>query len=317
MKHYTGNTPMADITYKYNGKIGHVYAKLEYYNPTGSIKDRIVEYIINKATETEELKEGQAIIETTSGNTGIGIAAYGALTKHPVHIFMPTWASEERIKLMKIYGANVHLVNQDDGGFFGCLDKTVALAKELNGFRFNQFASKDNLMAHYNSTGVEILKQLPDVTDFISGVGSGGTIMGIGSRLKEANNANIIAIEPDCAQILRGKKATRLHKIEGIGDDIIPEIYDAKIVSNILSINDDDAVAMASMLAKKLGLGVGISSGANFIGAVLSNIHDNQKIATVFSDDNKKYLSTTLADSPEPKDGMVSAQIELLDFEQF
>ncbi len=313
MKHYTGNTPMADITYKYNGKIGHVYAKLEYYNPTGSIKDRIAEYIINKAIETGELKDGQAIVETTSGNTGIGIAAYGALTKHPVHIFMPTWASEERIKLMKMYGANVHLIDQDNGGFLGCLDKTVKLANEINGFKFNQFANKDNMLAHYNNTGVEILKQLPDVTDFVSGVGSGGTIMGIGSRLKEANNANIVVIEPDCAQILAGKKATRLHKIEGIGDDIVPGIYDAKLVNSMLAINDDDAVAMSAKLAKELGLGVGISSGANFLGAVLSNIRDNQKIATVFSDDNKKYLSTSLAESPNAAPGMISEQIELLE----
>lgn len=313
MKSYLRNTPMVDITYRYHGKVGHIYSKLEFYNPTGSIKDRIAAYIIDMAKERRELKDGQPIIETTSGNTGIAVAAYGALKKHPVHIFMPDWTSTERVRLMKTYGADVHLVSAEEGGFEGCLEMTRQMTKELGGFRVNQFANADNIMAHYNSTAIEILSSLPDVTDFVSGVGSGGTIMGIGKRLKEANNSNIIAIEPKCAQTLAGKPSERLHKIEGIGDGFIPELIDMGMINEIMPIDDDDAVAMAAKFARELGMGVGISSGANFLGAVIANEKEHRKVATVFADDNKKYLSTVLADSPNPKAGMLSLEIELLD----
>ena len=312
MKDYSGHTPMVDITYKYLGKVGHVYTKLEFFNPSGSIKDRIASYIINKAEGRGILKPGQPIVETTSGNTGIAVAAYGANTKHPVHIFMPDWASKERIAIMRMYGAEVHLVSKEEGGFIGSLDKAEALAKEIGAYRINQFANEDNMLAHYNSTSLEILEKLPDVTDFVSGVGSGGTIMGVGTRLKEANNIKLVAIEPDCAQILAGKPATRQHKIEGIGDDFIPALLNTGLIDTILPINDDDAVVMAAKLARELGLGVGISSGANFLGAVLAN-GENRKVATVFSDDNKKYISTVLGSSPKPTADMLSAKIELLD----
>lgn len=310
MKNHSGHTPMAEITYKYEDRIGHVYAKLEYYNPSGSIKDRIASYILGKAEETGQLRPGQPIIETTSGNTGIAIAAYGALAKHPVHIFMPGWVSIERVKLMKMYGANVHLISKEENGFLGALDQTEKLAKELGGFILGQFSNKDNMMAHYNYTAAEILQTLPDVKSFVSGVGSGGTIMGIGTRLKEANRAEIIAIEPDCAQLLAGKKIERAHKIEGIGDDFIPRLLDKKIIDRIIPINDEDAICMSAKFAKELGLGIGISSGANFLGAVLSG---KENVATVFADDNKKYLSTSLAGSPAPSDNMVSSRVELLD----
>ena len=170
MKNHSGHTPMADITYKYEDRIGHVYAKLEYYNPSGSIKDRIASYILGKAEETGQLRPGQPIIETTSGNTGIAIAAYGALAKHPVHIFMPDWVSIERVKLMKMYGANVHLISKEENGFLGALDQTEKLAKELGGFILGQFSNKDNMMAHYNYTAAEILQTLPDIKFFVSGV---------------------------------------------------------------------------------------------------------------------------------------------------
>ena len=316
MKNYAGNTPMADITYKYNDRIGHVYAKLEYYNPSGSIKDRIASYIVDKAAESGLLRDGQPIIETTSGNTGIALAAYGALTHHPVHIFMPDWASDERKKLMKMYGAELHLVSREENGFIGALEKASALAKELGAFELDQFRNKLNSEAHYNTTAAEILSELPSVTDFISGVGSGGTIMGIGTRLRESNGARITAIEPDTAMMLSGHPIRAPHKIEGIGDDFIPDLFNGRIIDAILPINDDDAVAMSAKFAKELGLGVGISSGANFLGAVLTDgKYPDQKTATVFADDNKKYLSTVLSESPNPAADMISAQIKLLDLE--
>lgn len=312
MKNYSGNTPMVDITYRYMGKLGHVYTKLEYYNPSGSIKDRIASYIIGKAEETGELKPGQPIVETTSGNTGIALAAYGALTKHPVHIFMPNWASKERQMLMKMYGAELHLVTKEEGGFIGALFNADALAKELGAYTLNQFSNIENINAHKTTTAVEILKDLPDVTDFVSGVGSGGTLMGVGQGLKKAR---LIAIEPECSQVLAGKEIERQHKIEGIGDDFVPDLVNQGLINTILPINDDDAVAMAAKLAKELGLGVGISSGANFLGAVLSNKDDSQKIATVFADDNKKYLSTSLA-NPKLTNDMLTGKIELLDLKR-
>ena len=157
-----GNTPMIKITYKNGEKINHIYTKLESYNPTGSIKDRVAFYIIDKAKERGALKDNMPIIEATSGNTGISIAALGAYYKHPVYIFMPDWVSKERVKLMKNYGANVILVSREEGGFKKCLEEAQKLSKEKNGFLSNQFANTDNLLAHYETTGNEIINQLPE-----------------------------------------------------------------------------------------------------------------------------------------------------------
>lgn len=174
MLKHIGNTPMIKIAYKNKENINYIYTKLESYNPTGSIKDRIAYYIINKAKERGKLKPNMPIIEATSGNTGISISALGAYYKHPVYIFMPDWASEERVKLMKGYGANVKLISRTDGGFKKCLEEAEKLAKEKEGFLANQFANTDNLLAHYETTGNEIVNQLPEkISAFISGVGTG------------------------------------------------------------------------------------------------------------------------------------------------
>ena len=180
MLKYIGNTPMIKISYKNGEKIKRIYAKLESYNPTGSIKDRVAYYMINKAKEKGELEENMPIIEATSGNTGISIAALGAYYKHPVYIFMPDWASTERIKLMENYGAKVILISREEGGFKKCLEEAKKLSEEKKGFWTNQFSNEDNLLAHYETTGEEIIKQLPEkVSAFISGVGTGGTLMGV------------------------------------------------------------------------------------------------------------------------------------------
>ena len=169
-----GNTPMIKITYKNKENINYIYAKIEAYNLTGSIKDRVAYYIINNAKERGVLQDNMPIIEATSGNTGISLAALGAYYKHPVYIFMPDWASEERVKLMKNFGANVILVSREEGGFKKCVEEAKKLAKEKNGFLANQFANTDNLLAHYETTGNEIINQLPEkVEAFISGVGTG------------------------------------------------------------------------------------------------------------------------------------------------
>lgn len=311
-----GNTPMIKINYRYRGTMGSCYTKLEYYNLTGSIKDRMVDYILTKAKQAEILKEGMPIIEATSGNTGISLAALGAQYHHPVYIFMPDWCSRERQLMMKRYGAKLTLVSKAEGGFAGCIAKANALAKTLGGYRPDQFSNPYNQKAHYESTAVEILKSLPNITSFVSGIGTGGTLMGIGSYLKEDNpNIRVVALEPDKMPMLTGGEVVGQHKIEGIGDDFIPALVDQSLLDDVRLINDEDAVNMARLLAAKLGLGVGISSGANFIAAVLEQAEYPGVVATVFPDDNKKYLSTSYADEIVSDETYLSNQIELLDYE--
>ena len=186
MLKHIGHTPMIKIEYKNKGNINYIYTKLEYYNPTGSIKDRVAYYIITKAKERGKLKPQMPIVEATSGNTGISLAALGTYFKHPVYIFMPEWASTERVKLMENYGAKVILISREQGGFKRCLEEAEKLAKEKNGFLANQFSNSDNLLAHYETTGEEIINELPEkVSAFISGVGTGGTLMGIGKKLQK------------------------------------------------------------------------------------------------------------------------------------
>ena len=323
MKNYTliGNTPMINITYRYQGKEKHIYVKLEMFNITGSIKDRVAYYIINNAKEKGILKENMPIIEATSGNTGISLSALGAYYKHPVYIFMPDWASKERIELMKAYGAHIKLITKEEGGFIKCVEEAKKLAKELNGFLANQFENEDNILAHYETTGKEMLEQLEEkkIEGFVSGVGTGGTLVGIGKRLQEADKQiKVYALEPEKMPILSNGKIMGQHKIEGIGDDFVPDIFKRNtgiIEKDILLINDDDAMNMARKLAKELGLGVGISSGANFIGAILIQDKLEGNIVTIFADDNKKYLSTDLGKEIVKDVRFISNQVELLDYE--
>lgn len=311
-----GNTQLIKINYEYNGKEKYIYAKLEYYNLTGSIKDRVAYYIIKNAYKRGELIENKPIIEATSGNTGISISALGALYKNPVYIFMPDWASKERIKLMENYGAKVILFSKEEGGFIRCIEEAKKIAIEKDGFLANQFSNIDNFIAHYETTGEEIIKQLPEeVSAFISGVGTGGTLMGVGKRLKkEYENLKIVALEPEKMALLSGKKIKEHHKIEGIGDDFIPELVDKKVIDEIILVNDEDAINMSRLLAKKLGLGVGISSGANFIASVLMNDKLEKPVITVFADDNKKYLSTDLSKDLDENLEFISNKIILKGF---
>lgn len=316
MKELIGNTPMIKINYKFKDKIKSIYTKLEYYNLTGSIKDRIAYYIINKAKLEGDLKDNQPIIEATSGNTGISISAIGAFYKHPVYIFMPDWVSKERKKIMELYGAKVYLVSRNEGGFKKCLEKAKQLSKDINGFYFNQFSNENNVIAHYKTTANEIINNLKEVNGFVSGVGSGGTIMGIAKKLKEINeNIFIAAIEPNIAPIISQEIIKGSHKIEGIGDDFVPEIVDKKIFDDIFLINDMDSINMTRMLNRELGLGVGISSGANMLGAILLENRIKGNIVTLFPDDNKKYLSTDLVNDNINQNDYISNSIELIDYE--
>ncbi|MCL2860288.1 MAG: cysteine synthase family protein [Oscillospiraceae bacterium] len=315
--HTIGNTPMVKIKYNYNGKVKNIYTKLESYNLTGSIKDRVAYYIINNAIKRGELKKEMPIVEATSGNTGISLAAIGAYYKNPVYIFMPSWVSIERLDLMNLYNANVTLISKEDGGFIKCVSESKKLAKELNGFLSNQFANNDNFLAHYETTGAEIIQQLPEeISGFVSGIGTGGTLMGVGKRLKEkTSDILVVAIEPDKMPIISKGEIIEQHKIEGIGDDFIPDLIDKSMIDKIILVNDDDSINMARKLSKELGLGVGISSGANFIGSVLLSEMLNEPVVTVFPDDNKKYLSTDLSQSIDRNKNFISNNIELLDYE--
>lgn len=310
-----GNTPLIKIEYEFNKVKKNIYTKLEYYNITGSIKDRVAFYIISKAVEEGKIKNGTPIIEASSGNTAISLAALGAKYKNPVYIFMPNWVSNERVKILEMYGANVNLISKDEGGFLGCAKKAEQLSKSLNGFLASQFSNENNILAHYETTGKEILEQVPEqIGSFVSGVGTGGTLMGTSKRLKEKYpNLQVVAIEPDKMPIISKGKVFGQHKIEGIGDDFIPDLLNKEEINKIFLINDDDAINMARKLGKELGLAVGISSGANFLGAVLANENKNEAVVTVFADDNKKYLSTDLS-KPINNSLFLSNKIKLIKY---
>ena len=282
-----GNTPIVKITIEYQGVLRNIYAKLEYYNLTGSIKDRIAYYIITKSKEMGLLKDRMPIIEVTSGNTGISLAALGALYKHQVHIFIPDWVSQERSQIMKLYGANIYYVSKEEGGFQEAIKRADNLSIQINGFRTNQFTNELNVDAHYETTGKEIIDKVPTIGAYVSGIGTGGTLIGVGKRIKEVyKNASII------------------------GDDFIPDLVDKDLIDEVITIDDNEAINMAKRLAKELGLGVGISSGANFLASVLSS-KDN--VVTIFADDSKKYLTTDLTRNQNLN--FISDQIKLLNIE--
>ena len=317
-----GNTPLVQISFTYKGKPLKVYSKIEHYNLTGSIKDRIAIYMIKKAYSDKRLKENDIIVEATSGNTGISFAAIGAYLGHEVHIYMPDWLSTERMKLLESYNAKLHLVSKEDGGFLKCVSLAEECSKNCSDiFLPGQFSNVDNTYAHYYSTGPEIyhaLKKHGLKADlFIAGVGTGGTVMGIGKYLKERNrNLKIYPLEPSNSPTLsKGKHTSSKHRIQGISDEFIPAILDLSKLNDVISVDDGDSIIMSQMICKKFGLGVGISSGANFIGAIkaleLNNFKGN--IVTVFADDNKKYLSTGLMNVEPIKEGFISSDVELLD----
>lgn len=314
MKSLIGNTPLVKIKYNYNGKVNNIYTKLEFYNFTGSIKDRVIDYILKENIKNGKLKKGMTLVEATSGNTGIALAAIGAKYGFKVRIYMPDFVSEERQKIIKLYGAEIKLISREEGGF----KKAIELVKEEveNGaFSPNQFSNEQNIMAHYLTTGKEITDKIK-VDAFVSGIGTGGTLMGIAKRIKEQNpQALIYGLEPENMTLIKGNKVGK-HKIEGIGDEFIPEIVDTNILTDVILVNDDDAINMSKKLSRELGLGVGISSGANFLVAIQIQENLNKNVVTVFPDDLKKYLSTDLAKDNKIEENCISNSIKLIDFEE-
>lgn len=314
MKSLIGNTPLVKIKYNYNGKVNSIYTKLEFYNFTGSIKDRVIDYILKENIKNGKLQKEMTLVEATSGNTGIALAAIGAKYGLKVRIYMPDFVSEERQKIIKLYGAEIKLISREEGGF----KKAIELVKEEveNGaFSPNQFSNEQNIMAHYLATGKEITDKIK-VDAFVSGIGTGGTLMGIAKRIKEQNpQALIYGLEPENMTLIKGNKVGT-HKIEGIGDEFIPEIVDTNILTDVILVNDDDAINMSKKLSRELGLGVGISSGANFLVAIQIQENLNKNVVTVFPDDLKKYLSTDLAKDNKIEENCISNSIKLIDFEE-
>lgn len=320
--HLVGNTPMLALNYTYQGNAGKIYVKCEHYNLTGSIKDRIALFTLYNAYKNCRIKPGDVIIEATSGNTGIAFAAIGKALGHPVKIIMPNWLSKERIDIIKSLGAEVILISKEEGGFLGSISLAEQMASADPGtFLPQQFENVDNPKAHEETTGVEIWEQLklnhlsPDA--FIAGVGTGGTIMGVGRYLKSKNPLiKIHPLEPAESPTLTTGYKIGSHRIQGISDEFIPEIVKLNELDEVIQAQDGDAILMAQKLARQLGLAVGISSGANVIGAIKlqQQLGYDSCVVTIFSDSNKKYLSTDLMKEEPVKEGYLSTATEFIDY---
>ncbi|UCF69461.1 MAG: cysteine synthase family protein [Acidobacteriota bacterium] len=325
LRHLVGNTPLLAVEYSFRGEQRTIYAKAENLNMTGSIKDRMALHIIRQGYARGLLAPGAPIVEATSGNTGISVAGIGRALGHPVRIFMPDWMSQERIALIRSLGAEIRLVGADEGGFLGSIRLAEEYAATHDGaFLPRQFSNEDNVAAHAESTGPEIWWQLryhdlePDA--LVAGVGTGGTIMGAGRYLRaKASSISLHPLEPaDSPTLSTGHKVGK-HRIQGISDEFIPPIVDLAFLDEIVSVNDGDAILMAQKLAAELGIGVGISAGANFLGAVTvqNELGPDATIVTVLPDSNKKYLSTDLLGREPARDSFLSPRVTLLAFDAF
>ena len=325
LKNMVGNTPLLALHLVYRGEPRTIYAKAENLNLTGSIKDRIAVHILRKAQQGGQLRAGGYIAEATSGNTGISFSAVGRALGHPVRIFMPDWMSQERKDLIRSFGAEIELVSREDGGFLGSIDRAEAFAKATPGaFLPRQFSNDENAQAHYEGTGPEIWWQLdahnlvPDA--FVAGVGTGGTVMGVGRFLRLRNReVKIHPLEPSNSPTLTTGHKVGKHRIAGISDEFVPPILHLNELDEVISVDDGDAILMAQKLATQLGLGVGISSGANVLGAlqVQNRMRPGAVVVTILCDSNKKYLSTDLLREEPVKPEFMSPDIELTSAEAF
>lgn len=291
-----GNTPIVKLNNVVPDGAADVYVKLEFFNPAGSIKDRIALAMIEKAEQEGKLKEGSKIVEPTSGNTGIGLAAVAAAKGYEITIIMPASMSVERRKLMQGYGAKLILV---DGGMPDAIKKAQELVDKEGYFMPMQFDNPANPEIHEKATGREIIaafgeKDLPDA--FVAGVGTGGTLAGIGHALKQADDSvKVYALEPAESPVLKEGHGGK-HKIQGISAGFVPKVLDQKIYDGILEVKSDDALAMAREVAHKEGFLPGISAGANIYGAIelAKKLGKGKKVITVALDSGERYLSTEL-----------------------
>jgi len=317
-----GRTPLLSIRGRFRDRPFTIHAKHEVLNFTGSIKDRMALHILEDAYERGEIEPGYRIAEATSGNTGIAFAALGRALGHSVQIFMPDWMSRERVLVIQSLGATIVPISRERGGFLGSIRAADEFAAgQPRVFLPHQFASRANVEAHARSTGPEILAQLETLglrpTAFVAGVGTGGTVMGVGRFLREkVPEAKVHPLEPANSPTLRTGWCVGKHRIQGISDEFVPPILDRSQLDEVIDVWDGDAILMAQRLAAQLGLGVGISSGANFLGAlkVLEASGGAAVVATVFPDSNKKYLSTDLCGAEPVQRDYLAPQVELDSF---
>jgi len=315
-----GNTPLLSIHFKYHGSHRILFAKSEYLNLTGSIKDRLALRILEKAYAEGKILPGFTIAEASSGNTGISFAAIGRMLGHPVKIFMPDWMSQERVQLIRSYGAEVVSISKNDGGFLGSIRMCEEFAATRNDvFLPRQFSNPANIEAHEETTGPEIWSQFVSVGKrpkaFAAGVGTGGTVMGVGRYLRRFDSAiRVHPVEPAESPTLTTGCKVGNHRIQGISDEFVPEIMNCKEMDEVLTVHDGDAILMAQKLASNLGLAVGISSGCNFLAAIQAQekLSPDAAVVTVFCDDNKKYLSTCLMSEEPAKPGYIAPEVQLL-----
>ncbi len=295
-----GNTPLLELT-KFSESKGiqtPVIAKVEYFNPGGSVKDRIALAMIEDAEKHGILKPGATIIEPTSGNTGVGLALVSAVKGYRLILTMPETMSVERRNLVKAYGAEVRLTSGKDG-MPGAIRAAEELRDSIAGsVILQQFENPANPHKHYDTTGIEIWEQTDGQVDiFVAGVGTGGTISGVGKRLKEKNpNVKVIAVEPKSSPVLNGG-ASGPHKIQGIGAGFVPNTYDANVIDEVFDVENDDAIRTGRQLAQEEGLLVGISSGAAAYAATeIAKRPENQgkRIVVLLPDTGERYLSTVL-----------------------
>ena len=295
-----GKTPLLELTQieKSEGLNAKILAKLEYFNPAGSVKDRIAKAMIDDAEAKGILKAGSTIIEPTSGNTGIGLASVAAARGYRIIIVMPETMSVERRQLMKAYGAEL-VLTEGAKGMKGAIAKAEELAKEIPGsFSPGQFVNPANPEVHERTTGPEIWEDTDGKVDiFVAGVGTGGTITGTGRYLKKQNpDVKVVAVEPASSPVLSQGKAGS-HKIQGIGAGFVPDVLDTKIYDEIISVENDDAFAAGKLVGKKEGVLVGISSGAAIWAAIeLAKRPENagKTIVALLPDTGDRYLSTPL-----------------------
>ena len=291
-----GNTPIVKLE-KINSTNSNIYVKLDNLNPSGSIKDVMVFWMIKMAEKRGELKKGSRIIEVTTGNTGISFAMLSAIKGYKFTAVMPEHMSIERRQIMKAFNAEIVLTPKEQD-MPGAIKKYNELIKQYpDAWLPKQFENYDNILAHKNITGKEIIKQLGNKVDyFIAGAGTGGTLIGVAKALKEVNqNVKIICVEPAESAVLSGKKPG-LHEIQGIGEGFIPEILkdNIELIDEVIQIKSEEAIKMAVKLAKEEGLLVGISSGANTLAALqmAKKINQNQTIVTILPDRGERYLSS-------------------------
>jgi cysteine synthase len=323
-----GKTPIIRLRLRHCGIERQIFAKAEMSNYSGSIKDRMALSILRDARASGALQLGQAIAEATSGNAGIAIAALGSALGHPVTIFMPDWMSAERRALIASYGAELCLVSKREGGFLAAIAAAERIGTERGHFLPRQFSNAANCRAHYHGTAQEIWQQMAQLdavpAAFVAGVGTGGTVMGVGRFLKEQDESiHVHPVEPAESPTMSTGYKVGQHRIQGVSDEFIPDLVKLDQLDEIIAVHDGDAILMAQYLCHKFGLGVGISSGANLVAALkAAQIMDRAgkppgAIATIFCDSQMKYLSTDLMKAEPLRAGYLTPETELLSMDIF